>query len=137
MKTNESKIKGKIMDKAREIAPSFVWLRIEDRFTSGIPDIHAAGLGYGSWWEVKYADPDFDSNGAQELMMLRMEGALGFAYYVIYVEEGVLAYTKKHIRILTPRQFGEDWKTAYTHIIPGFDHAALVEFIVKKHRRML
>lgn len=133
----EQTLKGKLVETGRKQCPGFVWLAIQDRFTTGIPDLSVSGLGYGSWWEVKYADPKFDSSGAQELMMLRLEGAIGHVFYIIYVDDDVVqGYPKKHVRILSPRQL-KDWKTTSTFIVPGFNHAAVVEFINKKHRRML
>lgn len=130
----EATLKGKLLEKARSLAPEFVWIRHEDRFTSGIPDLSAAGLGYASWWEIKYANPNFLSNGAQELMLLRLSNAMGRTFYIVYCDIGAVpSMNYRHIRIVTPKQFPR-WDEEATHIITGFHHEDVVAFVKETHR---
>jgi hypothetical protein len=68
---------------AREELKGYVIQKHNDRANSGIPDISVTGLGFTSWWEIKCANPMFDSPGIQELNCLRLAVA-GFCAYIIY-----------------------------------------------------
>jgi hypothetical protein len=130
---NEAGLKTKLLEKARMNVPSFVWIRHEDRFTAGIPDLSVAGKGYVSWWEIKYAHPDFPSSGTQELMLIRLQGAMGRAFYIIYCEAGASPNVpQKHVRIVAPKDLVE-WDTKALKTIPGFNHEAVVEYIKEAH----
>ena len=61
-------------------------LRHEERRggRSGVPDLSITGWFKTTWWEFKYADPDFDSEGLQELTMLRCAAIGAGGWYVIF-----------------------------------------------------
>ena len=81
---NEASLKQALVALMRaELAP-FVIFRHEDRITSGIPDISVTGNRHTSWWEVKFANPDFKCPGIQELTALRLAAAGHACFFVIY-----------------------------------------------------
>lgn len=128
---NEGDLKSQLMEKLRTMEPSFIAWRIEDKLTAGIPDIHVAACGRGSYWEVKFDDDDgFTSNGAQELMMLRLAGATNRAFYVIYSYKSRTGL--KFTKILHPKDF-KNWQFA-GETRPGWDHKWVVEAIRGVHR---
>lgn len=128
---NEAALKSQLMEKLKLMEPGFVAWRIEDKLTAGIPDIHIAACGRGSYWEVKFDDDDgFTSNGAQELMMLRLSAATNRAFYVIYGYKSKTGL--KYTKILHPKHFGE-WETSGVKQ-PGWDHKFVVEAMRGVHR---
>jgi len=124
---NESILKANIMEELRKSEPSFVSMRLEDRLTSGYPDIVVTALGNTSWWEVKFHDHDgFASEGIQELTMLRLAGACNRAFYIIFEE----APTKR-TRILHPKHI-KDWQS-HGETRPGYNYKWVVECIRGVH----
>lgn len=86
VKHDESSLKSALMRELRLTLPKFVALRHEDVRTCGIPDLSLTGLGRTTWWEFKHANPRFESQGVQELTMLRL-AACGYARYVVWEED--------------------------------------------------
>jgi len=86
-------------------ATKFVVFKHADRFTHGVPDISMTGNSVTSWWELKVADPEFDSPGIQELTMIRL-AAGGCARYLIY--------SHGTIRIVEPRNL-RNWNGNIPH----------------------
>jgi hypothetical protein len=123
----ESKYKGQLMETFREQLPRFVAIRHENTAHSGTPDISIDGMGKCSWLEVKHGTPNFDSDGRQELLCLRLAGA-NFCRYVIYHEDAqgnnkrTLIVHPKNLRDLIPETF-----------CVGFNHQFVVDYIKKRH----
>lgn len=124
----ESTLKSKLMEHIRLHMHGFVALRHEDIRTSGIPDVSLTGYGKTSWIEVKHGCPNFDSEGIQELTMLRLSAA-GYARYVIYIEDKdgenkrTLIVHPKGIKTLDTEQW-----------CIGHDHRWVVEWFRKRHQ---
>ena len=111
----EATLKSTLVKLLRAELRGAVVLRIEDRFTSGIPDIIVSWNQRVSFWEVKYAHPNFASRGVQELTLLRLARA-GVARYLIYAEiRGV-----KSTHILDPTDI-TNWQQASLST-SGFNH---------------
>jgi hypothetical protein len=121
---DETYLKKKFMEVARERLRGFVCQRLEIPTISGWPDIVIAGMNYTSWHEFKFADPDFDSTGIQELTMNRLARA-SYARYVIYIEE------PKGIRIVHPKDFAQ-WATSGVYR-EGWDHEWVAFSIYQAH----
>lgn len=123
---DEAALKGKLCDLIRKVKPRYVVLRLEDRFTHGIPDISITGNQRQSWWEVKKASPKFTGQGIQELTMLRLARQCE-AFYLVYYE------VKKEQRtyIIHPTKIGiplED--LPYEE---GFNHEHVLATILQVH----
>jgi len=125
---DESQPKGRLVKMARQMLAGFVILRLEDTFTSGNPDIAAAGLNFVSWWEVKLADPTFTSKGIQEDTMVRLD-AVSFARYIIYELDKKTG--DKSVRIVRPCDF-KTWKTV-GFSVADWTHQWVVENILRAH----
>ena len=125
----EAILKGVLVKKFRELLPDYVTLRHEDRITHGIPDISTTGDKFTSWLEVKFANPNFQSRGIQDLTLLRLERA-GSGLFIVYRE-----YPGTHHRrtyIVNPRVIGmpmDDWK----FFSEGFDHKWVIDYIKELH----
>ncbi len=114
----------------RQMRSQAVVIKHADRYTHGIPDMSVTDLGYTSWWEIKHANPDFESKGVQELTALRLATA-GSCYYVIYAEKPT-----KCVLIVHPKNIS-DWMTAFTAATHEFDHKWVVDFITKMHQTVM
>lgn len=125
----ETNLKSKLMEQIKLHMRGFVALRHEDIRTSGIPDISLTGYNRGGWIEVKHGCPDFDSEGIQELTMLRLAAAGFYAYYLIYLEDK--DGESKRTLIVHPKNLksldAEAWCV-------GHDHRWVVEWFKEKHR---
>jgi len=75
------------------------------------------------WIEVKYADPDFDTKGIQELTMLRLRRAAYTAFYVIYRQT-----EEQRTYIVYPEHIGEDFDNHQVSA-PGFNHDWVIEYV--------
>lgn len=127
---SEDILKPALVAEMRLQMPGGVLFRLEDKLSAGIPDIVNTWRMRTSWVEVKYADPDFDRNGIQELKMLELSGA-GIAVYVIY------------------ERIGDVWRTILAHprhvnrgshlwremgrSVPGVNHAWAALQIKRMH----
>jgi hypothetical protein len=109
----------------RKILPDWVILKLADKWTYGIPDISATGSGISSWWECKHANPDFKSQGIQELTAMRL-AKHGICYYVIFVDK------PKSVLIVHPKDI-KNWETSAIAQCEGFDYEWVVNFIIKTH----
>ena len=123
----EAKYKAALMRELRDRLPGFVCQRIEDRFTSGWPDIEVVGCGRTSYWEVKHADPAWKSHGIQELTMLRLAASSFHARYIFFHEKKGI----KRTMIVHPNDLENLLPEAWT---AGFDQRWLVEHIRKVHQ---
>jgi hypothetical protein len=121
---NEATHKTKLVKKGRTLHPGYIFLRHEDLWTSGIPDISITGNKRTVWIEVKFADPDFESKGNQDLTMLRLSIS-GLAYYVIFVDDE----TGQSVRIVSPSDY-QHWRTKGISIL-GFDYEWVLKFIAR------
>lgn len=126
---NETTLVGNLLKEARRELPHFTVFKHTDRFRHGVPDMSITGNNYTTWWEVKYADPTFDSTGIQELTMKRLDSA-AFARYIIFVEQTATA--PRHTRILTPARFAA-WREEPAWC-DGFDYAKIALCIWDTHR---
>jgi hypothetical protein len=125
---NEASLKGSLVAEGRTALTGYVVCRHEDRFTSGYPDISVDGNYRTSWWEVKFANPDFASTGIQELTMKRKARAAWFAGYIIYDS------ITKRVFIVHPDNL-ETWSSKFLERFPGYNHKAVVEYIRQVHER--
>jgi hypothetical protein len=110
----------------RTESPGSVVIKHADRFTFGVPDMTVTENWMTSWWEVKHADPDFESQGIQELMALRLYTAGRNCHYIIYDEN------PKSVLIVRPPDI-KDWKTKSIAETLGHDHKWVVNFIKDYH----
>jgi len=121
----ETILKSQLMKVIRDTLKGFVSFRLEETVRSGVPDIVLVGCGFTSWWEVKFADPDFTTTGIQELTMLRLSVA-GIANYIIYSQ----VFDVQRTYIVHPKDFAcwqtREWKK-------GFDHRWVAEQMRKCH----
>lgn len=125
----ETPLKAKLVKRLRDTRPDFVVIRHEGDSRHGVPDISATGLGFTSWWEVKHADPTFDSEGVQELSMKRL-AAGGYARYIIFDERDDI----KSTWVLTPEQFAA-WPHQMGGLMrDGFDYDWVVQELIAVHR---
>lgn len=127
---NESMLKSALMLILKQQNPRFVALRHEDIRTSGIPDLSLTGFNRTTWWEFKYANPKFKSEGIQELTMLRL-AAVGFARYVVWEDVGGF----KRTLVVHPKHIGEDLGVHAESSCVGFDHRFIAKYMEDIHRR--
>ena len=112
----------------KEELPDAVCIRIEDKFKSGTPDLVVNHNKESSWYEVKYADPEFDSEGIQELTMRRLDRSSFHARYIVYDE----SLGTKRVLIVHPRNIHR-WSTHYELVIKGFNHRGVAQYIQRVH----
>jgi len=125
---NEAFVKANLTTYLRANLLRAVILRHEDRSTYGIPDLSVTMCGSTSWWEVKFANPDCRSRGAQDLTMRRL-GNVGKAYYLIFEIDKT---KEKRMHIVTPNDYVK-WEQSGDMMI-GFDHAWVTDFIKAVHK---
>lgn len=101
-----------------------VVFKLADRWTTGIPDISVDWHHRHIWIEVKFADPDFTSTGAQELTMTRL-ARHGEAWYIIY--ENV----PRGVYLVAPEHFAH-WKTHATWHGTEFDHDGVIHAMIER-----
>lgn len=123
----ESTLKSRFLAELR-LFPGFVIIRHEDVRTSGIPDLSLTGYGKDSWIEIKHGTPDFQSEGIQELTMLRLAGA-GYARYLIYREDK--NGQSKKTMIVHPTHIKDLEAEAWCI---GHNHKWAAEFFRKRHQ---
>lgn len=128
---NENKLKAKVIELGRQAQPSWVWLPFQDRFKSGIPDLWVTGNNVTSIWEFKYADPDFESPGIQELTMKRLSAQCHRAYYIIFDARDP---DRTSTRIIPPMGIKEWDKYPFLWASRGFDFNGVVETIAMTHQ---
>jgi hypothetical protein len=127
-KLHESDHKAEIMDRLRRYQ-GVIAFRIEDTTTSGYPDIYVGANLKSTWWEVKLADPDFDSKGIQELTALRLNQYAGYCRYIIYREEADGSH--KRVSICHPSLISDE---TLQETVGGHNHDWVVEYILRAHR---
>jgi hypothetical protein len=106
----------------------FIVLRHEDKSTYGVPDMSVTGCGKTSWWEIKFANPDFNSRGIQDLTLRRL-GNVGLARYIVYE---VTKEKERFVHIVYPRDLA-DWRIS-GEMFEGFDHLWVIEKIRELHK---
>lgn len=121
----ENDLSTKLAARMRTDIRNSVVFKHADSFTHGIPDISLTANGRSSWWEVKFADPKFNSTGIQELNCLRL-AKISICYYVIYDQ------SFDRTLIVHPFQFKE-WRTHHVASVSGFDHAFVADYARKRH----
>jgi hypothetical protein len=118
---------------AREELKGYVIQKHNDRAKSGTPDISITGREFTSWWEVKYADPTFDSPGIQELTCMRLAVA-GYCRYLIYDNR----YSMPTTGILHPNNI-RNWTGKmddYEWVRDGIAHKSFIEYVKTLHMGM-
>lgn len=132
---NESTLKGALMRTLRATLKEFVFIRHEDKFLVGIPDLSVTGCGWTSWWEIKYANPNCESTSVQDVMLGKLAKS-GFARYIIYME----VIGQRRIFVLKPTVY-RAWKRGdkielsecCETVIEGFNHKELMHYISQIH----
>jgi hypothetical protein len=124
----EQTLKTQLVKTIRQTIPSFVVLPLTMPSRSGVPDLVISGLKYTSWWELKYADPTFESEGIQELTMLRLNAA-GAARYIVYDD----SREERCTWILTPEQYRQWPEVREALCCDGFNHYWVVDHIRSLH----
>ena len=122
----ESGPKGALMSAFR-VSKRGIAIRLENTVHSGDPDIVYTWNRKTSWWEVKLADPDFSSNGLQELTMLRLSTWGFYAAYIIFEQE------PRNVYIVQPNCIA-DWRTRRELVIGGWDFRGVVDYIQGIHK---
>lgn len=120
-------------------------LPIQDVRKCGTPDFTLNGEKRTSWWEVKHATPNFDSQVIQEVTCQRL-ARTSVCWYIIYAENFVKWPTgiklEQFTVILDPflvaRQKGKlDWNQTIMvaeSVIKGHDHVHVASEMIRLHR---
>lgn len=124
----ENTINRQLEEKLKPLLPGFVIFKHSDRARIGIPDFSIIGRNFTSWWEVKLADPDFDSVGIQELTCLRLAVA-GYCRYIIF-DYSVPAHPTTSI--VHPKDL-KNWKRAREKMSVGLAYHMLSQHIRSIH----
>ncbi len=127
MTMSEAKIKSDLTEYLRKRFPMFVILRLEDRYTHGIPDIAVWGNKIGSATEVKFATPHFKTKGVQELTLNRLARA-SFAWYTVYWEKA----KERRTYIIQPKDIGRSLEES-SNWVKGFNHEWVGDHIWRVH----
>jgi hypothetical protein len=136
---NESTLKTTQVRVLRDVAKAseFTFIRHEDKFISGVPDLSVTGCGWTSWWEFKYANPTFDSTGAQDLMLAKL-AMTGTAFYVIYShvngEQTTAVTTPRAYREMKAKKMEMSSVNTLMFARGPFDYKGVAQFILKVHR---
>lgn len=123
----EAALKSTLTALLRAQLPSFLVFRHEDKMTSGIPDISTTGNKRTVWIEVKYADPQFDCAGLQELTALRLATHGWACFFVIYELRNKVRTTY----IVHPKRLSEWMKSEVR--ADGFNHQWVVDYVRGVH----
>jgi hypothetical protein len=117
---------------AREELKGYVIQKHNDRANFGTPDISITGLGFTSWWEIKCANPTFDSPGIQELTCIRLAVA-GYCRYLIYDFERLKNPTTY---IIHPKDIRHGKRTPCEWVNDGIAHRQFIVHVAMLHKRM-
>ena len=120
----ENAIKATLIMEGRKAFPGWCIFPHQDIITHGIPDISWTGNRHTAWTELKYADPNFNSKGIQELNMLKLVRQGIWARYIIYYEVGTI----KRTYLVHPHAIGlgfGDW----LDVVDGHNHQWVIEKI--------
>lgn len=130
----EADLKSALVTVMRAELPKFEIFRHEDRATFGVPDLSVTGFGWTSWWEVKHATPNFETQGVQAVTVSKLNIA-GYARYIIYREIGhekhVIIARPDHVFKLHTGQRVDLWTTLPR--IPHFNHRYIAKHIRDVH----
>lgn len=128
--------RSQCVDLGRRTMPGFLFLRHEDKFGHGVPDLTITGLKKTSWWEFKLADENdgFPSEGIQELTMKRLAAYGGIAFYVIYKQ---IARKQYQAFIVHPDDLSV-WKTMRfeSPVEETFPHHWVLKFMWEQHAKI-
>jgi hypothetical protein len=83
MTITENDLNQRLELRLKGLLPGYVVMKHNERSKSGWPDFSIVGQGTCSQWEVKLADPTFDSPGIQELTCQRL-AVVGYCRYIIF-----------------------------------------------------
>jgi hypothetical protein len=97
--------------------------------TIGVPDITVTANKYTSWYEGKYADQTFSSDGRQDLSMLMLANYAHHARYIIYEKVGKV----KRTYIVHPNDL-KNWVTHFEYCFDGYNHEAVCNYIRGVHK---
>ena len=96
----ESTLTQQLIKRVKMDLHGAVVLKHADRFTSGVPDLSITWHGKTSWWEVKYANPRFESPSIQHLTCLRLAIA-GTCHYLIFTPFRIYLVPPNHLETYT------------------------------------
>jgi hypothetical protein len=80
----EAYVQTQVLTRLRAVMRSAFIVKHADKFTFGVPDISVTDNKLTSWWELKFADPGFDSHATQREAMKKLERVGHCARYVIF-----------------------------------------------------
>ena len=132
---NEGVPKSRLVARMNEVLPHFEILRHEDQMRHGIPDISVTGLGWTTWWEVKYANPGFESEKIQDVTMWKLARA-GYARYIIFYEphpndrKVCIAHPNEVLDIKTGKKI-LTWQRRV--VAEKFDYTVIAQFVARIH----
>jgi hypothetical protein len=129
MEKREAELKAAFTQEMKQRLPAYVMLAFA---TAGAPDRSITGHGRTTHWEFKHATPDFQSDGLQELLCMRLAW-MGHCRYVIWQESR--NGDQQRTLIVHPRKVHEreGWNLEAEAWCIGFNHRWLVEQVRKAH----
>jgi hypothetical protein len=123
----ETELTGKLGAMIKKVIPAAIFLKHSDGATAGVPDFSVTWLGLTSWHEVKVADPEFMSQGVQELTCCRL-AIQGCCDYIIYNTD------PRSVSIVAPNSLA-NWSTDRILYLEGYDHVGIAAYIADLHRQ--
>jgi hypothetical protein len=127
----ENDLNKKLRENLDILLPGYVVFKHSDRAKSGWPDFSIVGRGMCSQWEVKLADPDFESPGIQELTCQRLAVA-GYCRYIIFDYRIV---SQPFTLIVHPLNI-QQWHDKPEWICPGLSFTTIAGAIKAAHMAM-
>jgi hypothetical protein len=127
----ENDLNIRLRRKLEILLPGYIIMKHSDRAQSGWPDFSVVGRGMCSQWEVKLADPDFESPGIQELTCQRLAVA-GYCRYIIFdfrITESPCTSIVHPVNI-------KDWKLERERFSVGLAFNMIAEAIRDAHMAM-
>lgn len=133
-KSNESKLKQRLVTFLRKEFAFAVVLRHEERFVAGVPDISITTHYTTIWIEAKYAAPVIHMRGEQDLTMMRI-ARVSHAFYVVWEEafpyDVSEVVSKQQTIIASPWEVSKPGNGAVCEGLRtnGFDHRFVADHI--------
>ena len=128
---NEAELKSELVANLKQEMYGGVFIRHEDIFRSGIPDLSVTWNRHTTWWEAKYANPRVRSRGVQLLTARMLEQQGHGSFYIIWDQRTVETY------ICSPNSLHrhgiDNFRSAFLVKTTGFDHQFVVRYIRRQH----